>query len=324
MKKLAVLGVDIGGTKTLCLLVDHKRRILGSAKFKTAPEAGPSKFKADLLRALKSLEGQAHASGRRLIGAGVGCAGVVDRKRGAIKTAPNLVSLEGFLVGPLLEKAFGTRVVLGNDVQFGLAAEHHLGAAQGYSQVLGIFFGTGVGGAAILDGRIYRGASGMGGQVGAVLAHPLGGPEAALSHGILDRVASKAAIASEALVLAVKNWAPYLHTKVGTDLAKVTWGMLHRAIRHGDRRIEEMLRARMRVVGIALASVVNFLNPQMMVLGGGLMDEMPRLVLGEIEAGMREYLVPEVSDALRVRPAQLGGNAVALGAANAALEKWLG
>ena len=120
--------------------------------------------------------------------------------------------------------------------------------------------------------------------------------------------------------MAIKDWAPYLHKKVGTDLAKVTWGMLKRAIGRGDERIEEMLRARMRVVGIALSSVVNFLNPQVVVLGGGLLDSLPDLVLEEFEAGMREYLVPEVSEAVKIKPAELGGDAVALGSAYFALE----
>jgi glucokinase len=186
--------------------------------------------------------------------------------------------------------------------------------------VLGIFFGTGVGGAAILNGEIYAGASGIAGQAGNLLAQPVGGREAALSHGIVDRIASKAAIAGEALVMATKEWAPYLHKKVGTDLSKIGWGTLKRAIKFGDKRIDEMLRARMRVVGIALSNIVNFLNPQMIVLGGGLMDEMPKLVLSEFEAGLREHLMPEISKEAVVRPGKLHGAAVALGAAHRALE----
>jgi glucokinase len=154
------------------------------------------------------------------------------------------------------------------------------------------------------------------------LAQPVGGPKAAQSHGILDRIASKAAIAGEALVMAVKDWAPYLHNKVGSDLSKVGWGIIRRAIEHGDDRVEEMLRARMNVVGIALSNVVNFLNPDMVVLGGGLVNEMPELVLAEIERGLREYLVPEVSQVLKVRRSKLGDEAVALGAACEALERW--
>jgi glucokinase len=79
----------------------------------------------------------------------------------------------------------------------------------------------------------------------------------------------------------------------------------------------------MRVVGIALANVINFLNPEMLVLGGGLVSQMPKLVVGELEAGVRQYLTPEVSKAVRIKPAKLGGHAVAIGAAHQAMTKAL-
>jgi glucokinase len=231
--------------------------------------------------------------------------------------------LENYPIGKYLRKIANVKVTIRNDVQTGIYAEHKLGAAKGCSHVLGVFFGTGVGGAAIINNKLYTGACGFGGQVGGLVAQPVGGPEAALSHGIVDRIASKSAIASEALVMAIKNWAPYLHREVGTDLSKITWGILERAIENGDNRIEEMLRARMRVVGIALSNVVNFMNPEMVVLGGGLVDQLTKLVVGEIETGIRQYLTPEVSKAVRIKPAKLGSEAVAVGAAHQALKEAL-
>lgn len=311
----------MGGTKTLCLLVNSGRQIVAEAKFKTKAGEGCDVFSRNLLKELKGLADQARKQRFELVGIGVGCAGTVDQKHGIIKTSPNLLCLEGFPVRRFLQRALKLPVALDNDVQLGIFAEHRLGAGKDCDHILGVFFGTGVGGAMILNGSLYRGASGVGGQVGAILAQPVGGPEAALSHGMLDRIASKAAIASEALVMAIKNWAPYLHKKVEADLSKVSWGILKRAIAHGDERIEEMLRARMKVVGIALSSIVNFLNPQMLVLGGGLMDEMPKLVLTEVGSGLRQYLMPEVAEVFKLRRAQLGGHAVALGAADIAFPR---
>jgi glucokinase len=321
MQKPAALGIDIGGTKTLCVLVNRHFEALDAVKFKTAPEEGQKHFMEELLKAVKSLDAAAKEKGLRLKAIGLGCAGQVDEKSFMIRTAPNLMCLEGFPLGKELTKVFRVKLSIGNDVHLGLHGEHQLGAAKGLSHVLGVFFGTGVGGAAIIDGKLHRGASEMGGQVGCLVAQPVGGPKAALSHGIVDRIASKAAIASEALVMAIKDWAPYLHKKVGTDLSKVTWGMLRKAIDHKDERIEEMLRARMKVVGIALSSIVNFLNPEMLVLSGGLVNEMPSLVQEELESGLREYLVPEVGKKLKVKKGKLAGNAVALGAAHKALNE---
>lgn len=319
MSKAAALGIDVGGTKTLCLLVDSHCKPLEKVKFKTAPAEGRKEFTKNLTRAAAELRAKADERRLRIVGIGVGCAGSVDNRRGRLVIAPNLLCLEDYPIASHLRRVIKTQVVLGNDVHLGLHAEHQLGVARGCTHVLGVFFGTGVGGAAVLNGEVYAGATGFGGQVGNILAQPVGGREAALSHGIVDRIASKAAIAGEALVMAVKDWAPYLHKKVGTDLSKIGWSVLKRAIRAGDARVEEMLRARMRVVGIALSSIVNFLNPQLVVLGGGLMDEMPRLVLSEVEAGLREHLMPEISKEVTVKPAELHGSAVALGAAHRAL-----
>lgn len=323
MKKPAAVGIDVGGTKTLCVLVDKHFRKLEEIKFKTAPEEGEHRFTRRLKDSVGALVTSAKAKALDVVAVGVGSAGSVDDKEIKITTSPNLLMLENYPIGRHLGKVVKAKMTIGNDVQTGIYAEHVLGAAKGCSNVMGVFFGTGVGGAAIVNGELYTGASGFGGQVGGLVAQPVGGPEAALSHGIVDRIASKSAIASEALVMAIKNWAPYLHREVGTDLSKVTWGVLERAIKHGDKRIEEMLRARMRVVGIALANVVNFMNPDMLVLGGGLMDQMAELVIEEIESGLRRYLIPEVGKAVRLKRAKLGGHAVAIGAAHQALTKAL-
>ena len=321
MKKTAVLGVDIGGTKTLCLLTDRDAKILHELKFKSAPQKGCKEFQKNLLGAAKSLRDSAAQSGYAVAAIGIGCAGSLDQKSGVIKTSPNLVCLEGFPIRKFLTENLKIPVTIGNDVQCGIRAEHKLGAAKGCENVLGVFFGTGVGGAAIINGELYLGASGFGGQVGSILAQPVGGREAALSHGIIDRIASKSAIATEALVMATKEWAPNLHKKVKSDLDKVTWGAIRKAIAKGDDKLEEMLGARMKVVGIALSSVVNFMNPDMLVLGGGLMEEMPKLVQKSVEEGLREYLIPEVAKDLKVERGKLGGSAVALGGAWEALER---
>lgn len=323
MKKPAAVGIDVGGTKTLCVLVDKHFKPLEEIKFKTAPEDGRHRFTRRLTDSVGSLVHTAHARGMDVIAIGIGSAGAVDDKEIAITTSPNLLMLENYPVGKYLRKVVKATMTIGNDVQVGLHGEHQLGAAKGSSHVLGVFFGTGVGGAAIIHNKLYTGACGFAGQVGGLVAQPVGGPEAALSHGIIDRIASKSAIASEALVMAIKNWAPFLHQEVGTDFSKVTWGILERAIRHGDKRIEDMLRARMRVVGIALSNVVNFMNPEVLVLGGGLVAQMTKLVMEELEDGLREYLTPEVGKAVCVKPAKLGGHAVAIGAAHQALTKAL-
>src|SRR5436853_6177960 len=118
MTKPVALGIDIGGTKTLCLLVDKDGKIIRSEKFKTA-EDGVEQFKKDLLRTVWSLRDYAQRKEFKLLGVGVGLAGAMDNKKGRIKSAPNLLCLEGFPIERELRKALQTKVFFGNDVQVG-------------------------------------------------------------------------------------------------------------------------------------------------------------------------------------------------------------
>jgi glucokinase len=320
MREKAVLGVDIGGTKTFCALVDERHEILAAEKFRTAPEDGRKKFIDELIGASKALIKDARKEKITVIGVGVAVAGQVNNGKGDVQVAPNLMPLQNLNLRRLFQQNLKLDTCLGNDVQLALYAEHRLGTAVGCNHVLGVFFGTGIGGAAIIDGQLYRGASGLGGQVGAIITHAIGGADALQSHGILDRMTSKAAIAGAALGLAARQSAPHLFKEVGTDLAEVSWGALRRSIRKGDKAVEDLLRARLRLAGIALSNVVNFLNPEMLVLGGGLAEEMPQLLRAEVEKALRSHLVPEVSRALRVKLARFRNKAGAMGAARLAFE----
>jgi len=196
MKKPAAVGIDVGGTKTLCVLVDKHFQRLDEVKFKTAPEEGRNRFTRRLRDSVGALVTSARAKGLNVVAIGIGSAGAVDEKEIRITTSPNLMMLENYPIGKYLGKVVKAEMTICNDVQAGICAEHVLGAAQGCDTVMGVFFGTGVGGAAIINGKLYSGASGFGGQVGGLVAQPVGGPEAALSHGIVDRIASKSAIAA--------------------------------------------------------------------------------------------------------------------------------
>jgi glucokinase len=322
MGKRGAIAVDIGGTKTLCALLNKNCKILAEEKFKTAPQDGQKAFIKRLTHAVTCLAKEARKEKISLVGVGVACAGRVNHQTISVEASPNLLPLEDLDLGRLFKNILRLPTVIGNDAQLGLYGEHQLGVAAGYSHVLGVFFGTGVGGAAIIDGRLYHGASGVAGQVGSILTQHIGGAETLESHGNLDRMASKAAIGGAALAMGVKQWAPNLFNKVGTDLAKVTWGALSNAAKMGDKSISELIRARLRVAGIALSSIVNFMNPELVVLGGGLTEEMPTLVRSEIEAGLGEYLMPEVSKGLEVKVAKYKNSAGVIGAGIRAFEEF--
>jgi glucokinase len=152
---------------------------------------------------------------------------------------------------------------------------------------------------------------------------PLGALSGWERHGVLDDFVSRNAMAGEAAALALKRWAPHLHSLVGADAEKIRSATLAKAIKLGDRRIEDMVRGRARMAGIAISNLVDFLDPQMVVLGGGLVDCMPALFVREVGEGVRRNVVPEVSRKVKIAASKLKELAVAAGAARMAWDRLL-
>jgi glucokinase len=127
-------------------------------------------------------------------------------------------------------------------------------------------------------------------------------------------------MAGEAARLASKQWAPHLLKTVGTDISNIRSGQLADAIENGDKSIEDLVRGRARMVGIALSNMVDFINPEIVLLGGGLVEAMPDLIRKEVKTGIEEHATPEALDGLQVVVAKLKGHAVTTGAAKLALD----
>src|SRR5207253_1407766 len=178
-------------------------------------------------------------------------------------------------------------VFLMNDVHAALYGELRVGKASGYKDVIGIFIGTGIGGAVAIDGKLHLGVAGEAGNIGHYLLHAFGPLAGSERHGILDDFASRLAIAGTAATFAAKGWAPHLLESAGTDVREIKSSAFADAIRSGDKAIEELVRSRMQIVGIVLSNIVDFLSPQMIVLGGGVTDAMPEVVCAEVMAGIQ-------------------------------------
>jgi glucokinase len=189
--------------------------------------------------------------------------------------------------------------------------------------VLGIFLGTGLGGALIIDGRPFLGAKGHAGNIGHYLLEALGPLAGSTRHGVLDDMVGRTAIAGAAASLAAKHLAPHLLESVGTEVSKIRSGELAEAIEKGDESIEELIRSRMRLLGIALSNMVDFLTPEMIVLGGGMTEAMPELVRQEVQMGIADHATARARDELRVVVAKLGSHAVTTGAAKWAMDQQL-
>jgi glucokinase len=316
----ASIGIDIGGSKSLFELFDGTMNALLSIKAKTHGD-NESNFTGTLQESLRTLLKRAAHHGVQVGTIGIGCAGNVDGLKHTVKLSANIPILQGYSFRAALRGFTNAEVGVYNDVSAGLYGELKLGAAIGCKHVMMISVGTGVGGAIAIDGRLYGGATGLAGNAGHFLIDPLALVAESSRFGILDRIASRSAIAGEAAALAAKHRAPKLLKLAGTDVRNIKSSVLAKAIQSGDKAVEGLVKSRMRILGIALSSLIEFLNPEMLVLAGGLTTAMPLLVRREVEAGIKAHANPETVRALRVVTSKLKNHAVTIGAARLALDQ---
>jgi glucokinase len=301
MAKRGWIGIDIGGTKSRFALFDQHFKVVKNIKLKTQDSRSAEEFTDILNQSLAALLKKAEKAGLPIGGVGVGCAGSVNAD-GSIKDSPNIPFLKGYSFGPVIAKQTGANVIVMNDVAAGLYGEHQLGAAVGRRHVIAIFIGTGIGGALILDGKLYFGANGTAGDIGHYVLRSVPTSIESKDFEILDDVASRTAITAEA------------GTHAGSSA-------LAKAIAGGNQRIEKLVRTRCRILGIALSNVVDFLNPEMIVLGGGFTDAMPAIVRSEVISGIWPNSKRASKRDLEVVVAKLKGHAGTAGAAKFAADR---
>jgi len=317
----AYIGIDVGGTKSLFALFDAKFEVVAEEKFRSHPEKGGAKAFTKLLEsAIHSLMRAAAKRGLEVKVVGVGCAGDIDMRRGIVRASPNLPFLGGYRFGPRLARLTGARVFVGHDVQTGLYGEFMLGSARKARHGIGVWVGTGVGGAIMIDRRLYQGATGVAGDLGHYVLHAVVASGDPGRKEVLDNVASRTAIAGHAAALAARHRAPSLRKEAGTDVRDIKASDLAESIRKGDKAVEKLVRSRASVIGTALSNLVDFLNPDIIVLGGGMPEAMPVLIRSEIRRAIDAHAVPKAARAVKVVVAHLHNHAGTAGAAKLALD----
>jgi glucokinase len=320
-KKKYSVGIDLGGTKMLTVLLDRDHNVLSKFKAKTKVDQGRSYFINTIKESVNEVMNDAKIGLEDLTGVGIGCPGIIDIKQGLVLSSPNIPFLKNMFLGPELMKSLGVDVVIENDVNAGLYGEHQFGAAVGYSNVAGIFLGTGIGGSFILNNALYRGSTGSAGEVGHLLIDSMGPLCGCGRRGCLEAMAGRLAVASEAVAMAAKQQAPRLFKEFGTDIREIKSSALAKVIQEGDHSIEELVRRKSRLVGIAMASIVNLLNPNLIVLGGGMVEAIQNIIVKEAYRSMCEHVMPPLVKSVKVSPAKLKDFAVVMGAAKLVSEK---
>ena len=308
------IGFDLGGTKMNALLFDHQYSVLGRRRKKSRGSEGVESGLERIVAGINKLLEEAQLSKQALGGIGIGCPGPLDLEQGIILESPNL----GWKNVPLkktIEKEFGCPAFVCNDVDAGIYGEYRFGAADGARTALGVFPGTGIGGAMVYEGKIFRGKTGSCLEIGHVPVMPNGPLCGCGRRGCLEAIASRLAMSAEIAKAAYRGQAPYILRVAGTDLANIRSGTIKEAIDAGDKIVEQIIRDGAHHLGTVLAGSVNMLAPDVIVLGGGLVEALPKLFLDEVGKAIALQVMPSYAKTYELKIAKLGDDAGAMGAA---------
>jgi glucokinase len=264
-------GIDLGGTKIQAVIVDAEHEVRGETRVPTPTSGGPSDVAAAMVGAVKQAAEAAGVQTAELEGVGVGSPGDVDAEQGTVTSARNLPDWEGsFPLAEELSRALGTRIALGNDVQVATDAEALLGAGRPYRSLLGVFWGTGVGGGIVLDGRPWLGR-GAAGEIGHVVVKRDGARCTCGRRGCMEAYAGRGAMEIRARAkhkAGAKTDLFDIMRDRGRD--RLTSGIWARALDRGDPLAVELMDHAILALGAGVASVQNVLDVDAIVIGGGL------------------------------------------------------
>jgi glucokinase len=308
-------GIDLGGTKIQTVIVDADNQVIGQARRPTPTKGGPEDVAQEMVSALQEAADAAGVKAADLAGVGVGSPGDADEATGVVSDARNLPGWIGpFPLGEHLAGQFSVPVRIGNDVQVAVQGEFELGAAKEFDTILGVWWGTGVGGGLILDGKPWLGR-GTAGEIGHVVVK-MGGARCTCGRkGCMEAYAGRLAME----IKARKD----VQRGAKTDLFRImeergrerlTSGVWERALRQGDDLATRLMDRAVQALGAGVASCVNVIDPEAVIIGGGLGVRMGERYVRRIAARMHPHLFVDDRPP-EIRLAGLGDLGGAIGAA---------
>jgi len=323
-KKEIMVGIDMGGTRMRVLLVNAENEILGMQRAPTNPKRKADGIVADLAALVESTVLSANLTLSDVQALSIGVPGACDPVGGVVYHAPNL-GWKMVPLGPKLEALLKLPVFVENDVNVGVMGEYAFGAGQGVRELVGIFVGTGIGGGIVIGGQLFQGARGAAAEVGHVVIE-INGPLCGCGNrGCAEALASRTAMERDVRD-AVRRGEKSLVLKLMQDRGRtrMTSSVIERALRAHDSVMERVMEHAQFCLGILVANVVNVLDPECVIIGGGIAGRLGREYVNPIRNTAYQYFLRR-HDARRVKimPGILGDDAGPLGAVYLA-RHWLG
>lgn len=314
-KTECVVGVDLGGTKLYAGVFNEKLECVGSARISTKPQRGVDAVIERIARVARDAVDEADVTLKQVKGVGIGAPGAVDGEAGNILLAPNLEGWKDIPLKKALEKQLDLPVFVENDCNVSMLGVYVTELKSKPRSAVGIFIGTGIGGGLILNGELYSGFNHTAGEVGHMVLDPDGPKCGCGNKGCYEALASRTAIFKR-LQQAVKDGEKTLLTDMlGPDLEDMRSGNLRKALRKGDKLVEKVIEEAAEYTGIAVANLANILAPEVVVLGGGVIEALADEMLSIIIETANDYAMPGVMKGVEIFPSKLGDDAGITGAA---------
>lgn len=314
-KKLAI-GVDLGGTKTDIAMVDCHGKIVENIKKPTEAQKGKDFVINNIIQGIHLLLKKSDINIKDLSGIGIGIPGQLDVITGIVHFAPNLPGWEEVKICRIIKEEFKIPVVLDNDANAAAWGEKTFGVAKGIKNLVCVTLGTGIGGGLILDGNIYRGHRCGAGEIGHIIVNK-DGPDCTCggigcleayssARGIKDRITDR--------INNIKENSPELLSNFDIDIANLGLADIFNRARHGDNLVKDIVDEAIEYLGVGITILVNTLNPEMIILVGGIANEGDKL-LKPIKKFVFKRAMKAMLDDLKIVIGKLDGKAGVLGAA---------
>lgn len=312
MKKYSI-GIDLGGTKILIGLVEKESgKVVSHIKKKTKKEKGPENIVRKMVEGVEELLEESGKSFTEISSIGIGSAGQIDRKNGIIIGAPNL-DCYNLNLKEILQNKFNIPVFVGNDVEVATIGEQKFGAGKGCADFVCVFVGTGIGSAIVKNGHIIYGATGTAGELGHIIVDLNGRPCACGAHGCLEAYASRSAIETR-IEGALKKGRKSCISGYLEEGKAITSSMIRKSIEREDELVTQCVSEASEYLSGGLASVINLINPELIILGGGLIEAVDYFYKQTIKKAKSKSL-PVPAEKIRFSKTILGDYSGVIGAA---------
>lgn len=313
------LGCDVGGTNIRSAVVDESGKILGDARTRALMEKGEKVVLGQIADCFREAISRAGAKQEDIRAIGIAMAGQHDSKAGICLFSPNF-GWENVLVVPPLQKEFPIPIFLGNDVNLATLGEWKYGAAKGYKWVVMITLGTGIGGGAVLDGKLMLGSTEMFAEVGHMTVFPDGPRCGCGNHGCWEALAARDAIVRRAIRKLQDGRKSSLSEVVDYDWRELTPEIIAKEANKGDEVARETIEETGYWVGIGVANLINILNPEVFIIGGRI-AQAGELLFGAIERTVQARGLSASWRPCKIIPSALGDDAGVMGAVAYAMER---